>query len=568
MIPSRGLRGLRPAHIAQCTSNSTSLARISTSRQFSSLRRTSALPTTSNRTSTLHSASWRTGAIPHTNQGTTANSLRYASWWGKTTSPAEFQKSHQDTLNEQVQQATVTTATPELAPAGIDKAAVVDGSSAANATSGSQGSVESLIDGLLVDPSASALATSSATSAIDPTELITKVGTLKELGLDYGWGVTAFFEWLVEHAYVYTGYGWGSSIVLSALAIRFVGFFLFQTRASDNMAKVAAVQPLTKDMFTEMQEAMKSGDQARQTILRKKQQQIYKAIGASPMAGMWPLGLQAAFGFGAFRCLRGMTELPVPGLENGGFFWFENLAISDPLYILPLATGAVMHLLMKRGGETGAQDHTSQAGPQIALTYIMPVFFTAITAFQPAALQMYFVVTTLTGAVTAQILRTPSFRNALKLSPLPTKESKEFWAKVASGQIPIERVNQEMAKPTYLAPNPTSSLPNRPDVVHHRGINVKKAAIPDHLKPAETKIDKRLQVSDVDFDQGPPDNLMGKMNWFARNYRPKFLWNRSKRLLASYTSQEVADKVLQRRKDIAKRKAEEFEARRRERMRK
>lgn len=200
-----------------------------------------------------------------------------------------------------------------------------------------------MIDGLIQN----ATGVSNAASSIDPAAVVDKIGKLKELGLDYGWGVTSFYEWIIEHIYVYGEFGWGSSIILSALAIRVAGFFLFQTRASDNMAKISAVQPLTADIYENMKTAMREGDDLKHQYYRSQQSQIYKRIGANPIAGISPLLIQAVFGFGAFRCLRGMTELPVPGFEAGGYLWFENLAVSDPYFILPVTTGLVMHLLMK-----------------------------------------------------------------------------------------------------------------------------------------------------------------------------------------------------------------------------
>lgn len=49
-----------------------------------------------------------------------------------------------------------------------------------------------------------------------------------------------------------------------------------------------------------------------------------------------PLFLSFFFG------LRGMTDLPVESLRNGGLWWFHDLTVCDPYYILPVATCVTM----------------------------------------------------------------------------------------------------------------------------------------------------------------------------------------------------------------------------------
>ena len=71
-----------------------------------------------------------------------------------------------------------------------------------------------------------------------------------------------------------------------------------------------------------------------------------EAGGALWQSLMTPV-LQGVFGFGAFRCLRGMTTLPVPGLSTEGWAWFTDLTVSDPYYILPMATGGIMYVIIK-----------------------------------------------------------------------------------------------------------------------------------------------------------------------------------------------------------------------------
>ncbi|KAF2021241.1 hypothetical protein BU24DRAFT_487697 [Aaosphaeria arxii CBS 175.79] len=584
MLPSRGLR---PAHIAPLASRQSSVLCRGAARKFSSFPRTSALPTGSRRTNPLQSAAWRAGAIPSSPNATlTANSVRYGSWyapwtWGRSSTPSpdagaiDFQKAHQSAEATSAQSAveTVTTATPELTPAGIDKAPVVESTATVQptATAAPAQTVEDYVDQLILNNDTPAAILTST----DPLHAIEKVGTLKELGLDYGWGFTAFFEWLIENVYISSELGWGASIIVSSALIR-IGCFWFQRSASDNMAKMAAVQPIVKDVQAEFSEAMRSGNSAKTEALKKKMNQIYKQAGTNPFKGFPPLIAQGLFGFGAFRCLRGMSQLPAPGLEQGGFLWFQDLTVADPYYVLPVVVGGVMHLLMKYGGETGASDQTTAGGVQFAMRTIMPAFITVVTCWQPAGTQLYFVTSTLLGAGSAKLLRTASIRQALGISPLPSAESKEFWTKVARGEISLETAEQTLAggapqqQAVYTAPTTPKTTPGTKGI-SHRGLRLKStAAIPDHLRAAEAKIDKNNPTGDNDWEGGPPADFMGKVDWMRRNYAPRYFWNRTKlsvaKLASSQGRDDVASAVLKRKRDATKRKAEEYEERRRERL--
>ena len=50
--------------------------------------------------------------------------------------------------------------------------------------------------------------------------------------------------------------------------------------------------------------------------------------------------IQIPITFGMFRLMRGMSYLPVPGLDTGGLLWMQDLTLSDPYFILPVVTSA------------------------------------------------------------------------------------------------------------------------------------------------------------------------------------------------------------------------------------
>jgi YidC/Oxa1 family membrane protein insertase len=295
----------------------------------------------------------------------TASSVRYGSWyapwgWGKSSGPAdgsavtpadavpiaEFANRPVFEFAQEHAEPVVTTATPEFAPAGVDKAAVVDGASlpADTATDSASTWTESktLDDVFGADPVKDAL----PTAEMDPTRLIDHAGQMKELGLDYGWGMTTLFERCIEQIYLQSGWGWAGSIMAAGVVVRCSTFF-FQALSSDKMAAMAAMKPVTQPVQEKMEAAIARGDKQQAELFRMQQQEIMKPYvgGFLSMGGF--MIVQGWIGFSAFRLLRAMGELPIPGMVNGGFLWFTDLTVRDPYFILPAATTAIMYTVFK-----------------------------------------------------------------------------------------------------------------------------------------------------------------------------------------------------------------------------
>lgn len=171
------------------------------------------------------------------------------------------------------------------------------------------------------------------------------VGYLKDLGLDYGWGPTALMQTLLEYVHIYSGTGWGLSIVLTSVAVRFV---LLKTyiNASDVSARTVIVAPIVAPLKARLKEARDFKDVEQMTKVTNELRQLYRTANIKMWKVFVPM-LNIPLGYGNFRLLRGMADLPVPGLDSAGFLWLTNLSQSDPYFILPLLTGTAFHFTFK-----------------------------------------------------------------------------------------------------------------------------------------------------------------------------------------------------------------------------
>lgn len=174
------------------------------------------------------------------------------------------------------------------------------------------------------------------------------VGFMKEMGLDYGWGPTTMVQYLLESVHVYTGTPWWGSVVITAALVRLLLLYPF-FRSTNEMAKMGAMKPVMDRLKEKYQLASTTGN-ALMTQQATKEMMEAKSIAGLKMHWMWtPMVIQGVLGYCSFKLLRAMANLPVPGLQDGGFLWLKDLTVSDPFFILPLAMMALMHGLGRVG---------------------------------------------------------------------------------------------------------------------------------------------------------------------------------------------------------------------------
>ncbi|KAL8744674.1 MAG: hypothetical protein Q9190_003096 [Brigantiaea leucoxantha] len=148
---------------------------------------------------------------------------------------------------------------------------------------------------------------------------------MKELGLDYGWGPTAFVQWNLEHLHVLLGTPWWASIALTAALARVI-LYKFYEQASDITARTQLIAPQVKVLRERTKAAREKQDMAAMMQATQEMKALYKMAGIKMLGSTGPL-LQIPLAYGMFRLLRGMTALPVPGMEDGGILWITDLTV-------------------------------------------------------------------------------------------------------------------------------------------------------------------------------------------------------------------------------------------------
>ncbi|MDA8194074.1 MAG: YidC/Oxa1 family membrane protein insertase [Thermaerobacter sp.] len=195
---------------------------------------------------------------------------------------------------------------------------------------------------------------------------------------------------------VFTGWTGGNyvfGIVLLTLLVRVVllPLGLAQARSMQKMARLGPKQ-------RELKERHKGNPQQ----LQKEIAQLFKDEGVNPAAGCLPLFLQIPVMYGLFDVLRNYHYLP-----HHGFLVWQNLAIPDPTYILPvLVAGSTF--FMQRQAMAMTPPQPGMESSQKMMLWMMPLVFGFVASRFPAGLSIYYVISNLFQVLqTTLLLRRP-----------------------------------------------------------------------------------------------------------------------------------------------------------------
>ncbi|KAJ1721189.1 hypothetical protein LPJ53_004266 [Coemansia erecta] len=204
----------------------------------------------------------------------------------------------------------------------------------------------------------------ASAAQIDPetaTQAAMQIGDLARHGLDT-FLPTRMMEYLLEYVHVTTGMPWWATIIATVVGIRALAF-PFAARSQRHMAGVNRLKPETQLLTERQQAASRAGDMMGSARAAQELRSIYKRNGVSPWKGMGGNVVTLPFMMGMFFGLRDMASLSaVTHMHTGGLWWFTDLAVPDPLYILPalscMGMMAVMELQSKLNSATEQSKHT------------------------------------------------------------------------------------------------------------------------------------------------------------------------------------------------------------------
>lgn len=213
---------------------------------------------------------------------------------------------------------------------------------------------------------------------IGPKEQEELAGIAKGLDLtvDYGW-LTVIAQPIYKVLTWINGLvgNWGWTIIIFTILIKGVFFKLSETsyKSMANMRKLGPRIQALKDRYGDDKQRM-----------QQAMMEIYKKEKINPLGGCLPMLVQIPFFISLYWVLLENVELR----QAPWILWLDDLSIKDPYFVLPLLMGATMFVQQKLNP---APPDPMQAKIMMAL----PVVFTAMFAFFPSGLVLYWFVNNL-----------------------------------------------------------------------------------------------------------------------------------------------------------------------------
>ena len=216
------------------------------------------------------------------------------------------------------------------------------------------------------------------------------------------------FSWMVvpllsalKWLYGFLGnYGW--AIILLTILLNLVLFYP-RHRSVVAMRKMQAIQPEMK-AIQDRYSHLKATDPAKQKM-NTEIMNLYRERGVNPASGCVPMLLTMPVLLAFYSLLSMSIEL------RGAPFvgWIHDLSAPDPYFVIPLLMGITM-FWQQRITPTSA-DPTQQR-----VMMIMPIMFTAMMAFSPSGVVLYWTISQLWGIgqqyLTNQLIGPPALATA------------------------------------------------------------------------------------------------------------------------------------------------------------
>ena len=182
--------------------------------------------------------------------------------------------------------------------------------------------------------------------------------------------------WLLSEVHAITG-NWGVAIILVTFLLKLVLYPLSEA-SGRSMAKMKALGPRIKNI----QDTYKDDKEK----LGRAMMDIYKREKVNPVSGCLPMVVQIPVFIAFYWVLLYSAEMRQAPFA----FWIQDLSARDPFFILPGIMAIAMFVQYKL-------NPTSPDPTQARIMMIMPIVMSAMFAFFPAGLVLYYVTNTILG---------------------------------------------------------------------------------------------------------------------------------------------------------------------------
>ncbi|XP_055687599.1 mitochondrial inner membrane protein OXA1L [Lutzomyia longipalpis] len=261
-----------------------------------------------------------------------------------------------------------------------------------------------------------------AAPAVAPVDVLAEGAepTFESIGLG-GWSPVGMVQQCMEYLHIGLDIPWWGVIAIGTVVVRTLIFPLVLV-AQRNAAKMNNHLPQLQVLQMKMSEARQSGNQIESARYAQEMMQFMKDKEMNPLKNMIVPLAQAPLFISFFMGLRGMANAPVASMREGGLFWFTDLTVCDPFYLLPILTSATMYLTIEMGTDAAKLSSQNMQTMRYVLR-ALPLVILPFTVNFPAAILTYWACSNFISLVQVGFLRIPRVRNYFRIDPLVTHKA-------------------------------------------------------------------------------------------------------------------------------------------------
>ncbi|CAG9530336.1 unnamed protein product [Cercopithifilaria johnstoni] len=270
---------------------------------------------------------------------------------------------------------------------------------------------------------------------------------VKEYDLFSWWSPASWFRLALEYMHFNIDLPWWLTIVCATISLRLL--MIFVPIASHRLMGRVQLYKKEIDKFKEKMEiAQKSGNFLQTIEIQKEMRDFLKTKNIKLYRQFIFMSLNGAIFMTQFIAVKKLADVSFPGMSTGGLYWFKDLTVPDPYYLLPLISAITVAAVFKMGAETGGSNQSVSPQMQKMLTRIGPIVVFACSTKVSSAIALYWCTSNMISVMFSGILKIPLVRASLKIPQLPSKQVRSY--KKALGQNIDQGTAKKQGKKTFI----------------------------------------------------------------------------------------------------------------------
>lgn len=243
------------------------------------------------------------------------------------------------------------------------------------------------------------------------------------LGLG-GWTPVGMVQNCMEYLHIDAGCPWWTCIMIGTIFVRTVIFPLV-IMSQRNSAKLNNNMPQMQFLQQKMTEARQTGNALDAAKYSNELALFMREKEINPLKNMIVPFAQAPLFISFFIGLRQMANAPVESMTYGGLFWFNDLTVPDPYYILPIITSCTMLLTIEIGTDGARMSATNMQTMRYVLR-ALPFVILPFTVTFPGAILTYWTFSNFFSLLQVSFLKIPAVRAYFNIEKLKTFKPHEL----------------------------------------------------------------------------------------------------------------------------------------------